>query len=312
MRKTFFAYRYLLIALCTVTAALLYLGGCGGGGSSSTSKGTLKLAITDRQSDEFQNLFISIREIRLVPAGRENAADNDPALPVFASYTTARSVDVMQLRFSQETLGDIALPAGTYSQIRLILDPNPGGNQDPVNYLVLASDPNTKVPLTTPSGQQSGLKILGPIEVKPGVINAVMIDFDPNTAVVKRGNSGQYNFKPTGIRLIQMANMLESFGSIAGNVSNPFVNWSSATVSIKRRGAINGTNPIAAGQIFATYTSGKWQAPFSAFVPASTSDTDRYKAFISANGFALYSSAAVLVTAGHETSLGEITLAPNQ
>lgn len=310
MRKNFFSYRYLLIAICTVTAALLYLGGCGGGGGSSTSKGTLKLAITDRQSDEFQNLFISIREIRLVPAGRENAADNDPALPVFASYTTARSVDVMKLRFSQETLGDVALPAGTYSQIRLILDPNPGGNQDPVNYLVLKSDTDTKVPLTTPSGQQSGLKILGPIEIKPGVINAVMIDFDPNTAVVKRGNSGQYNLKPTGIRLIQMQEMLEDFGSIAGNVSNPFVNWSSATVSIKRRGTINDTNPIAAGQIFATYTSGKWQAPFSAFVPASTTDTDRYKAFISANGFALYSSAAVPVTAGHETSLGEITLTP--
>ncbi|TGU71643.1 DUF4382 domain-containing protein [Geomonas terrae] len=312
MRKIFVSYRYLLIALCTVTAALLYLGGCGGGGSSSTSKGTLKLAITDRQSEEFQNLFISIREIRLVPAGHENAADNDPALPVFASYTTARSVDVMQLRFSQETLGDLTLPAGTYSQIRLILDPNPGGNQDPVNYLVLASDPNTKIPLTTPSGQQSGLKILGPIEVKPGVINAVMIDFDPNTAVVKRGNSGQYNFKPTGIRLIQMQEMLESFGSIAGNVSNPSVNWSSATVSVKHRGTTNDINPIAAGQIFATYTSGKWQAPFSAFVPASTSETDRYKAFISANGFALYSSAAVSVTAGHETSLGEITLTPNQ
>ncbi|WP_136513719.1 DUF4382 domain-containing protein [Geomonas edaphica] len=311
MRKIFVSYRYLLIALCTVTAALLYLGGCGGGGSSSTSKGTLKLAITDRQSDEFQNLFISIREIRLVPAGRENAADDDPALPVFAKYTTAKSVDVMTLRFSQEALGDVALPAGTYSQIRLILNPNPNGNQDPVNYLVLASDPNTKIPLTTPSGQQSGLKILGPIEVKPGVINAVMIDFDPNTAVVKRGNSGQYNLKPTGIRLIQMANMLETFGSIAGNVSNPFVNWSSATVSIKRRGTINDTNPIAAGQIFASYTSGKWQAPFSAFVPANTTDYG-YKAFISANGFALYSSAAVSVTAGHETSLGEITLTPNQ
>lgn len=305
MRERFFAFRYLLIAVCTITAALLYLGGCGGGGS--TSKGTLKLAITDRQSDEFQNLFISIREIRLVPAGRENAADDDPHLPVFASYTTAKSIDIMKLNFSQEALGELPLPAGTYSQIRLILDPNPGGNQDPVNYLVLKSDTATKIPLTTPSGQQSGLKVLGPIEVKPGVINAVMIDFDPNTAVVKRGNSGQYNLKPTGIRLIQMANMLEEFGSIVGNVSNPFVDWGSATVSIKRRGTINDSTPIASGQIFATYTSGKWQAPFSAFVPASV-DGYGYKTFISANGFTLYSSAAVPVAAGAPVDLGEIVL----
>lgn len=304
MRKRFFAFRYLLIAICTITAALLYLGGCGGGDSSS--KGTLKLAITDRQSEEFQNLFISIREIRLVPAGRENAADDDPGLPVFASYTTARSIDVMTLRFKQEILGETPLPAGKYSQIRLILDPNPGGNQDPVNYVVLKSDTGTKIPLTTPSGQQSGLKILGPIEVKPGIINAVMIDFDPNTAVVERGN-GQYNFKPTGIRLIQMANMLDEFGSIVGNVSNPFVNWSSATVSIKRRGTINDSTPIASGQIFATYTSSKWQAPFSAFVPASGTGYG-YKTFINANGFTLYSSATVPVVAGEPVDLGEIVL----
>ena len=308
MKEKASAFRYIILTVFAILATVLYLGGCGGGGSTST--GTLKLAITDKQSDQFQNVVIAIKEIRVVPAGHENAADNDAALPVLAKFDTPKVLDIMTLQFVQEALGDVVLPAGTYSQIRLILAPNPNGNQDPVNYLTLKTDPNTKIALTTPSGQQSGLKVLGPITVKPGVINAVMIDFDPNTAIVQRGSTNQYNFKPTGIRLIQMANVLDTFGSIIGNVS-AMQNWSSATVSIKRRGSINDTTPIAAGQIFANYTSGKWQAPFSAFVPASPTDNSfGYKTFISANGFAVYSSATVPVIVNQATNLGEIGLSP--
>ncbi|MBJ6799422.1 DUF4382 domain-containing protein [Geomonas propionica] len=313
MRNTTVAFRSVIIALGAIIAIMVYLGGCGGGGGGA-STGTLKLAITDKPSDDFKHLFISIKEIRVVPAGHENAADNDPALPVLAKFNPGeRKIDIMTLPLIQQALGEVVLPVGIYSQIRLVLYPNPNGNQDPVNYLTLQSDPNdTKIPLTTPSSQQSGLKILGPIDVKAGVINAVMIDFDPNTAVVKRGNSNEYNLKPTGIRMIQMANVLEDFGSIIGNVSNAFQHWSSATVSIKRRGTINDTDPIAAGRIFATYTSGKWQAPFSAFVPPSDPNDpeSRYKAFINANGFVLYSSAAVRVVKQQATDLGEIVLVP--
>lgn len=293
--------------LAATTLALLQLQGCGGGGDSTESTGTLKLAITDKMSDEFKNVVISIREIRVVPAGKEDASDNDPGLPVVVKYATPKVVDVMKLQFVQEALGEVVLPAGNYSQIRLILAPNPTGQQPPVNYLVLKSDTtNTPIPLTTPSGQTSGLKILGPLEIKPGVINAIMIDFDPNTAIVAREN-GDYNFKPTGIRLVRMTDMLTQFGSISGTVFSTFEDWSSATVSVKQRGAVNDTDPIATGRIFSNYTSGAWQAPFAAFVPPSSS-TISYKTFISANGFRLYSSSAVSVNQGQTTDLGIITL----
>lgn len=295
--------------LAVATVALLQLQGCGGsGGGSAASTGTLKLSITDKMSDNFNNVVISIREIRVVPAGKEDAADNDPGLPVVVSFATPKIIDVMQLQFVQQALGDVVLPAGNYSQIRLILDPNPNGQgQPPANYLVLKSDlTNTKIPLTTPSAQQSGLKILGPLEIKPGVINALMIDFDPNTAIVARGN-GDYNFKPTGIRLVRMSDMLTQFGSISGTVFSTFKDWSSATVSVKRRGTINDADPIAAGRIFSNYTSGAWQSPFAAFVPPS-SPTIPYKTFISANGFRLYSTSAVSVSQSQTTDLGTIPL----
>lgn len=296
-------------ALSVAALALLLFQGCGGGGDggSTASTGTLKLSITDMMSDNYQNVVISIREIRVVPTGRENASDNDPILPVVVRFATPRVIDVMQLQFVQQALGDVVLPAGSYSQIRLILEPNPNGQgQQPANYLVLKSDLTAKIPLTTPSAQQSGLKVLGPIEIKPGIINAVMIDFDPNTAIVARGN-GDYNLKPTGIRLVRMSEMLTQYGSISGVVSSAFKDWSSATVSVKRRGAINDIDPIAAGRIFSNYTSGAWKAPFAAFVPPG-SPTVSYKTFISANGFRLYSSSAVNVMQGQTTDLGTIPL----
>ncbi len=292
-------------ALAVATLALLLFQGCGGGGSTA-STGTLKLAITDKMSDNFQNVVISIREIRVVPAGRENAPDNDPGLPLVVRFATPRVIDVIQLQFVQQALGDVVLPSGSYSQIRLILEPNPNGQgQQPANYLVLKTNLTTMIPLTTPSAQQSGLKILGPIEIKPGVINAVMIDFDPNTAIVARGN-GDYNLKPTGIRLVRMSEILTQYGSISGTVT-AFDSWSSATVSVKRRGAVNDIDPIAAGRIFSNYTSGTWQAPFAAFVPPS-SPSISYKTFITANGFRLYSSSAVNVMQGQTTDLGTIPL----
>lgn len=292
--------------LAAAAVALFQFQGCGGS-SSTAPKGTLKLSITDKMSDDFKNVVISIREIRVVPAGRENAPDNDPGLPVVVRFETPKVIDVMQLQFVQQALGDVILPAGNYSQIRLILEPNPNGQgQDPANYLVLNSDPlGSKIPLTTPSGQTAGLKVLGPLEIKPDIINAVMIDFDPNTAIVPRGN-GEYNLKPTGIRLVRMAEMLTQYGSISGLVSS-FDSWTSATVSVKRRGSVNDTDPIAAGRIFSNFTSGTWQAPFAAFVPPSTA-TISYKAFVASNGFRLYSSSAVGVLQGQATDLGTVSL----
>lgn len=304
------SFRYLIVAAAILAAALLQLAGCGGGGGgpSVAQTGVLKLAITDKPADAYDSVVVSVREVRVVPAGHDKAADDDPALPVVVRYDTPKTIDVLKLQFIQQALGQVTLPAGSYSQIRLILAANPNGKgQDPVNYLTLKSDPATKIPLTTPSGEQSGLKVLGPLEVKPGVINAYAIDFDPNTAIVARGN-GQYNFKPTGIRLVRMTADLAGYGSVGATVTSTFKDWSSATVTIKRRGAINDSDPIAAGTIFSSYTSGRWEAPFTAFVPPSAPGVS-YKAFVASNGFQLYSSQAVPVTQGQMTALPDVSLA---
>lgn len=293
-------------------AALVLLGalgvaqlpGCGGGGTASTgaSVGTLKVGLTDKASDAYQQVIVTIREVRVVPAGMENAADNDSRLPVVVTYANPQPVDILSLKFQQQILGSIVLPAGTYNQVRLILEPNPNGQGGTLlNYLTLKSDPLTKIPLKTPSAQQSGLKVLGKFTVQAGVINAIMLDFDPNTAIVVRGN-GDYNLKPTGIRIVQSATELGSFGSFTGTIAATFKDWSSATVSVAPP---TSSVPIASGTVFSSYSSGRWQGPFSVFVPGGS-----YRVHIQASGFAPYSSPITTVTAGIESGLGTIFLVP--
>lgn len=291
-----------VVVLLLAVVALAQLSGCSGGGGSAATSGTLQVGLTDKQSDAFQQVVVTIREVRLVPAGLENAPDDDARLPVVVSYGTPHSVDILTLRFQQELLGTIIIPAGKYNQVRLILEPNPSGQgRDPVNYLTLKSAPLVKIPLTTPSAQQSGLKVLGQFEVKPGIINAILLDFDPNTAIVARGN-GAYNLKPTGIRIVQPADPLTSFGSLSGTVVSTFKDWSSAAVTVVPQG---GTSAIAGGTIFSNLSSSRWEGAFSAFVPGGT-----YRVHVQASGFAPYSSPLKPVISGSDTPLGDVLFTP--
>lgn len=297
---------FVLVGSFLLAALLLgQLPGCSGSSSTSTSTGTLKVGITDKQSDAYQNVVVAIREIRLVPAGMEGAQDDDPRLPRLVPPVSPYIVDVLTLRFQQELLGTVVIPAGTYNQVRLILEANSGPPSNAVNYLTLKREPTVKVPLKTPSGQQSGLKVLGRFEVKPGIINALLIDFDPNTAIVVRGN-GDYNLKPTGIRLVQTTDYLARFNALTGTVASTFKDWSSATLSVIPQGS---STPIAAGRLFSNYTSSRWEAPFSAFVPDWT-ETGPVRVHVKASRFTAYSSPLIKVAGGEEAALGDILLVP--
>lgn len=289
------------VSLVTVLSAI-YLTSCGGG-SGSASTGTLQVSMTDSFSD-YSSVFIRIKEVKVVRNGDENATNNNPGLPVIADFSGeeggGREIDVVKLHFLQEILGTAVVPAGTYTQVRLILVDNPASG-DPVNYIVK----NGIHPLSTPSGQESGVKVLGRFVVEEGVINAIMIDFDPATAVVKDGSSGNYNLKPTGIRIVQLEDVLSSYGSLSGRVA-AFQRWSSAVVSVQEPG---GTAPVAAGTVFSNNSSSAlWSSKFSAFAPAGS-----YEVHVTdvtpLNTFRDYTShTAFPVVIGSDTDVGTITL----
>ncbi|WP_242917872.1 DUF4382 domain-containing protein [Pontibacter liquoris] len=100
-------------------------------------------------------------------------------------------------------LASATLPAGNISQIRLILGDN--------NTLKLKD--GTVVPLKTPSGQQSGVKLAINATLESDVTYVLLLDFDAGKSVVARGN-GQYNLKPV-VRTITQA----VAGGIKGTVT---------------------------------------------------------------------------------------------
>lgn len=282
-------------AVCLAIPLLVVFAGCGGG---SGGAGTLRVALTDASGD-YASVVVAIREIRLVPAGHEDD-DTGPGLPVVVSFDPPVQYDVMTLAYAQEVLGEATVPAGTYNQLRLVLAPNPASG-DPLNYITLKSDPTTKIPLHTPSGQQSGLKIVGHFEVVPGVVNAIALDFDPDKAIVEAGASGKYNLKPTGIRIVQMDQVLPQYGSLSGNIA-PEAAWPTGMVYVIPEG---GSTAIASGSV------NPEDGSFRAFVPAGS-----YALRVTASGYAPYDTRLLdppvyySVTVGADTAVGTITLSP--
>lgn len=82
-------------------------------------------------------------------------------------------------------LADAELEVGTYEQIRLILNDE--------NTVVIDGK---SYELFVPSGEQTGLKLNINAEIREGIQYTLLLDFDANRSVVKRGNQDLYNLKP--------------------------------------------------------------------------------------------------------------------
>ncbi len=94
------------------------------------------------------------------------------------------------------------LGVATVQQIRLILGPNNTVVVDSVSH-----------PLSTPSAEQSGLKLQVHQTLQAGILYSVVLDFDANQSIVNTGN-GTYKLKPV-IRTIEKA----FSGAINGKIS---------------------------------------------------------------------------------------------
>jgi hypothetical protein len=325
---TLFAIFFLLSG-----ALFLQLSGCGGGGGDgdgSVSTGTLQVGITDSPAfPDFLSVHITILKVVAVPAGKEGLADDDPGLPVIATFPAGLGVEILGLHFLPQILGTTQVPAGSYNQIRLILAPN---QPTLSNYVIMTNTPGQRQELKTPSAQQSGLKIVGKFTVTPGAFNTIVLDFNPNDAIVFAGNSGNIILKPTGIRINQVFNSLDNAGGVTGEIRAPlFAPWSSATVTVVQRNPA--ADAVTSGVVFSNFSSPSvWKAPFAALVPPNRSTiilrdgsslliSDNYKVFVQAYRdtasqipiFSLYSSPAFAVSTGVDTPVppnGTVLLGP--
>ena len=146
---------------------------------SKNDKASLKVFLTDSPGN-FEKVMIDVQSVEIQLGNTQN--DNgwrtletfSPA--VFNLLDFSNGLDTL--------LGEIELPAGQISQIRLILGTN--------NSLTLNGE---TFPLTVPSAYTSGLKLNLHADLQEGIIYKVWIDFDAGRSIVKTGNN-QYKLKP--------------------------------------------------------------------------------------------------------------------
>jgi hypothetical protein len=198
-------------AACGAAAiALAACGGGGGGGSDAAGgTGTLRVALTDAPSCGYDAVNVTIERVRVHQSS--GAGDADAGWTDLVVSPRQR-VNLLSLTNGVlEELGETPLPAGRYTQMRLVLAPN--GSAAPFANSVVPTG-GAEVALTTPSAQQSGLKLNVGIDVGPNQIADVVLDFDACKSIVRRGNSGQYNLKP----VVAVIPRITDVGRIEGHV----------------------------------------------------------------------------------------------
>lgn len=202
-----------LSLLLSIAGLMIFLfSACEKDNNVTDGKGTLKLSITDSpiDTDGITGVYITFTDVMY------HTPDDDEWYS-FEDFEGPQTYNLLDLtRGETDLLGFFELEAGTYTQLRFMLEApqmDDGNHSNPGCWLEF--EDGTEEPLFVPSGAQSGYKAVGQFTVPANGTISVTADFDVRKSVVKAGNSGKYILKPT-IRLI----VDDQAGAIAGDVFN--------------------------------------------------------------------------------------------
>jgi len=253
MGTNFAALKVAAAALGLVALAACGSGGGGSSGTADVGSGTLSVALTDAAACGFDKVNITVSGVRVhqsESAGTSAAGWSD------IEINPPRRINLLDLMNGVlEELGQTPLPAGKYTQIRLVLDRNFFG---PLTNSVVPTG-GAEQPLDTPSAVQSGIKLNHPFTVQGSQTTDLVIDFDACRSIVKRGN-GTYGLKPV------MRVMPRTLTGIVGTVD---LALTGVRVSAQKGGeVIRETVPNSVGE-FALSPIDPAQSPYDVVITAS-------------------------------------------
>ncbi|MBO3115408.1 DUF4382 domain-containing protein [Winogradskyella sp. DF17] len=161
---------------------------------------SLSIKLVDNPGD-YENVFVEVIDV-LIKYESDSADDNNGWLSI--GIIEPGIYDLLELT------GGVNLPlveneiieTGIIQQIRLVLGDS--------NSIVLSGESEAR-PLTTPSAQQSGLKVMVNEPILPGFDYNFILDFDVDESIVVAGNSGNIILKP-----VLRANLEINSGNIEG------------------------------------------------------------------------------------------------
>lgn len=177
----------------TFLAVLTFLlVGCGGGGGGGEGTGTLSLSMADATLPGFQAIYVTVDEVQVSGGGGWTTVANPD-----------KTVNLLELiNGVRSELGIAELPAGHYTQMRLLLGSQPDNGLNLLsqphpyaNYFI--DDADQVVELVVPSGMQTGLKIVNGFDINRNETTELILDFNAQKSVVQAGSSGLWHIKPT-------------------------------------------------------------------------------------------------------------------
>ena len=156
-----------------------WLASCSDSTSESNSNPSkFKICLIDAPAN-YDAVYIDIEDVQV------NYSNDDAG---WASLENVRKgvVNILDLSCGSELLiAEGMAKEGFLSEIRLMLGADNTVVVDGVSHM-----------LSTPSAQQSGLKLKINKSISSGQLHQLIVDFDANKSIVKAGNSGKYNLKP--------------------------------------------------------------------------------------------------------------------
>ena len=245
---------YAMISLLTIFMGCSGGGGGGGGGTSSTGgsggTGALSVSLTDATTSAYEAVYVTIDRVEVHLGGNEASPNNWQAITPPGPKKTYNLLELVNGVLQE--LGMTDLPAGRYTQLRLIIgrDPDDGVNifGDPHefgNYIILkGTDQQTELRVL-PSEYKNGVKLVGSFMVAASETQPteLILDFDAAKSVVRSGNENskngvRYHLKPT-IRVLGTMPLYYIEGTVLTDLNGDLVPLEAALVTAQV------SNPLA-------------------------------------------------------------------
>lgn len=180
-----------VIALAAVAALAAGGAACSDSPSSPTlSGGNFNLRLRDSPFTDAKAVLVTFSSVRA------HRSDTDWTQVPFAGNETLRTCDLKKLETSEDLLGTAALPAGHYTQVRLVVqsatlyfdNASSGGACAPT----ITAPAGANAPLDIPSGE---VKLVRDFDVTSSSTMTMLLDFDGNGSIHQTGN-GRYMMSP--------------------------------------------------------------------------------------------------------------------
>jgi hypothetical protein len=168
---------------------------CGGSNdapmSPSRAGATLNVMLTDSPFSDARSLLVTFSE---VTAHRSGAGGFTPV--PFAAGATSRTCDLKKLTDAQDVLGTGPLPAGHYTQIRLVVSSAAlyfdNAAEGPACAPAVAAPAGRSEQIEIPSGE---VRLNRQFDVPESGVTTMVLDFDGDQSVRAMGN-GRYRMSP--------------------------------------------------------------------------------------------------------------------